>query len=120
MDSCDTGGTCVSQPETGFAAVTCLFEGTGLATPDCAHSHVPIGLSRRYTRARNLIQRAATTPAPARARRRLRQAAKGLTAAIRITNATEARGLMSQACADSLTGLFKNARTGAEQLASTL
>ena len=118
-DACDGAGGCASQPMTGIASVACLFQGEGLGTPDCADDRVPRGVTRRYQRAKTLIDGAASAPTAARQHRRLLRAGSTLTAAIRLTNAAEARVRLSRPCAAALRTLFTTARTRAEALAAT-
>jgi hypothetical protein len=120
VDACDNAGTCVGEPMHGFSSVTCAFVDDPVRTPDCAHDRVPLGVTRRYARARRLSERAATAKTTAGAKRRLERAAHTLASAVDVVAGAVTRGRLSGVCGTSLTGLFADAQSRAQTLAATL
>src|SRR5262249_3776423 len=101
---------------TQIEALRCLLAGTP-QLPACAAETLPGGVERRLRQANRLVDRAATTARPQRARRVLRMAAKRAMRASAIGLTAGAHGRISRECAEALLTRFSSIAERAQSLA---
>ena len=104
------------QPVTGFAAATCVFEGSALRPAVC--KRIPQHIQNRITRAARRITRAAAADGNLK-KVRLARASRDLKVAMK-----KARKLAQKRkprdCAQALLGSLRDARNRVKQLRRTL
>jgi photosystem II stability/assembly factor-like uncharacterized protein len=101
---------------TQIEVLRCLLAGTP-QLPACAAETPPDGVQRRLRQANRLVDRAAATTRPQRARRVLKMAAKRATRAGAIGLAAGAHGRISRDCAEALLTRFSSIAQRAQSLA---
>ena len=115
-DSCDPASGCVFQPVTGFAAATCIFEGSSLRPAVC--QRMPRHIQNRITRAARRITLAAAADGNLK-KVRLARASRDLKVAMK-----KARKLAQKRkphdCAQELLGSLRDARNRVQQLRRAL
>src|SRR5262249_29736866 len=84
IDPCDRAQGCVYTPATGFAALTCVFDGGAFAPAAC--TPVAPSITQQIHRAGELIKLAANTTDPKARHRSLKKAAGILKKVSTLTN----------------------------------